>query len=66
MARTIVDLNSDVDVLQRRIGDAAESATTVEDLANVNLIKRASDGTIVTSTIQTGGPQGLYDFLKGF
>jgi hypothetical protein len=62
----MVDLNNDVDVLQRRVGDEADSATTVEDLARVNLVKRASDGTIVSSTLTIGGPQGLYDFLKGF
>jgi hypothetical protein len=66
MARTLVDLNSDVDVLQRRIGVDTQSAATVEDLANVGLVKRASDGTIVATTRAVGGPQGLYDFLKGF
>jgi len=65
MARTIVDLNSDVDVLQRRIGDGTESATTVEDLAKAGIITRASDGSITARPKAIGGPQGLYDFLRG-
>jgi hypothetical protein len=66
VARTQVDLNTDVDILQRRIGELGESATTVDDLATAGVVQRASDGSLVTSTIQIGGPQGLYDFLKGF
>lgn len=66
MARTLVDLNSDVDVLQRRVGEQSDSAATVGDLSGVGLVQRASDGSIVATPKAIGGPQGLYDFLKGY
>lgn len=66
MARTLVDLNSDVDVLQRRIGEQGESAATVGDLAGVGIVQRATDGSIIATPKSIGGPQGLYDFLKGY
>ena len=66
MARTLVDLNSDVDVLQRHVGEQGESAATVGDLARVGLVQQATDGSIISTPKTTGGPQGLYDFLKGF
>lgn len=66
MARTLVDLNSDVDVLQRHVGEQGESAATVEDLASVGLVQRATDGSIIATPKAIGGPQGLYDFLKGY
>jgi hypothetical protein len=55
-----------VDILQRRIGELGESATTVDDLATAGVVQRASDGSLVTTPVQIGGPQGLYDFLKGY
>jgi len=66
MARTLVDLNSDVDVLQRHIGEQSESAATVGDLASVGIVQRATDGSIIATPKSIGGPQGLYDFLKGY
>lgn len=66
MARTLVDLNSDVDVLQRRIGEQDESAATVGDLTSVGIVQRATDGSIIATPKAIGGPQGLYDFLKGY
>lgn len=66
VARTLVDLNTDVDVLQRRVGEQGESAATVEDLSRVGLIQRATDGSIISEPKNIGGPQGLYDFLKGY
>lgn len=66
MARTLVDLNSDVDVLQRRVGEQSESAATVGDLASVGIVQRATDGSIIATPKAIGGPQSLYDFLKGY
>lgn len=66
IAKTIVDLNTDVDVLTRRIGEVAESAATVEDLANAGIVTRATDGSLTANPQAVGGPQGLYDFLKGY
>lgn len=66
MARTLVDLNSDVDVLQRRAGEWGDSAATVEDLSRVGVLQQATDGSIIAEPKNVGGPQGLYDFLKGY
>ena len=65
MARSMVDLNSDVDVIQRRIGDEEDSAATVGDLTSTGVVTRAADGTIIANSKPVGGPQGLYDFLRG-
>jgi hypothetical protein len=66
IARTDVDLNSDVDILQRRIGDGEESATTVQDLKSAGVVTQTSDGSLAVTKTAVGGPQGLYDYLKGF
>jgi hypothetical protein len=66
MARTLVDLNSDVDVLQRRIGERGESAATVGELGSVGLVSQATDGSIVATKTIIDGPQNLYNFLKDF
>jgi hypothetical protein len=66
MSRTLLDLNSDVEVLQRRIGERSESATTVGDLGSVGLITQATDGSLVASRTVIDGPQNLYNFLKDF
>jgi hypothetical protein len=66
MSRSLVDLNSDVDVLQRRIGEQQDSAATIEDLAKVGIVRQATDGSIIATPKNIGGPQALYDYLKGF
>ena len=67
VTKTVVDLNTDVEILQRRIGERGESATTVSDLASVGLVRQADDGSVIASPVQIGGgPQALYNFLKGF
>jgi hypothetical protein len=66
VTRSLVDLNSDVDVLQRRIGDQQDSAATIEDLASVGIVQQATDGSIIATPKNVGGPQNLYNFLKGF
>ena len=67
VAKTIVDLHTDVEILQRRVGERGESAATVGDLASVGLVRQADDGSVISTPTQTGGgPQGLYDFLKGY
>jgi hypothetical protein len=63
MARSMIDLNSDVDILQRRIGEVDDSSTTVEDLTRAGVVKKDADGGIVANSKPLGGPQGLYDFL---
>ena len=63
--RNQVTLNSDVDVLQRRLGTTEESAATIEDLDAAGVITKASDGTFVAKPVSVGGPQSLYNFLKG-
>ncbi len=65
-ARTDVDLNSDVDVLQRHIGEVGESATTVDDLQGVGLVTQTSDGSYAADRKIISGPQGLYDYLDNF
>jgi hypothetical protein len=66
MARTLTDLNNDVDVLQRRLGEQEESAATIEDLEDVGLVTKASDGTVVAAVKEIGGAQALQDFVKGY
>jgi hypothetical protein len=67
VTKTEEDLHADVEILQRRIGERGDSATTVSDLASVGLVRQAEDGSVIATPVQTGGgPQGLYDFLKGF
>jgi hypothetical protein len=66
IARTAEDLNSDVDVLQRRVGEATESAATVGDLSRAGIITQTSDGSYTANRNAIAGTQGLYEFLKDF
>ena len=64
--RNDMTLNADVDILQRRLGTAEESAATIEDLSEAGVVTKTSDGTFSTAPVKVGGPQSLYNFLKGF
>jgi hypothetical protein len=64
--RNPVNLNTDVDVLQRRLGTTEESAATIEDLSDAGVITKTSDGSYAVKPVVVDGPQSLYNFLKGF
>jgi hypothetical protein len=64
--RSLVTLNADVDVLQRRLGTTEESAATIEDLSDAGVITKTSDGSFSNDPVKVSGPQSLYNFLKGF
>ena len=63
--RSVADVDTDLDKLQRLLGSAEQSAATLQDLKDAGVLVEA-DGKLVSSTLNVSGVQKLQTFLKGY
>lgn len=65
IARNGVDIDTELDTLQRNTGDPAQSAAKVQDLVDAGVLRQDSTGQVITQAKTISGAQKLQSFLRG-